>query len=984
MFKKYTTKDGLLNNGQYSLARSKNGLWWIGTGIGLQRFDGYTFETWNEPSDIFTANRLGAQNVYEDSQENVWVFNYNKHYVFPAGSKKLQLIPLDSVKSIHHPDYYPVPVLEDQKRVWCFQGNSGFYGFNKETKMIDTAVRVQFRPIKNENLQALPFAGTDENNAVWVTQDFEDSSFVVRFKPGDAVTKTILPANKYGRVKAYIPVGENRFLFISTSFTALCNGHDFANPIKILSTENIPGNFIRGLPYEKLKVHNKGSFIFPGEKGIYEYIPATQTLQPYTTSVYPNVNLSRQLMFSLKEDDWGNIWIARDASDGLLVYYPGKLKFEFLKAPSHYFNLVYSLAVDQNENVIASNFQMGLNVFDRQGQWKQHVNLPKIENGLSPSIRTMQFIDETHLVMKSLYDKLMILDTKSYSIHDISSLFPKQVAAQKNVFDATIVKAGENELHFTHGNYILGVAKKGENYSVYLLDSLFDENSVTSIAYTAAGKRIVGTSGGCYFNENGKWEKIQGTENLSIKHISVDNSGVIWAASNHGICVIKENKVVNIYNEATGLLNEFIYGILFDDAGNTWYSSNRGLGCIHENSSVSFFTEADGLQGDEFDTQSFWKGSDGKLYFGGINGITAFYPHEVLQPVKAGKIIMSGIQVNGENYPLEGRVDDVNKIELPYYQNALSFNFTLTDFSDAVYNVYQMKLDGFDNTWMNPKNTHSLRYLLSPGDYTLHIKGSNDGSTWSEELILPITIHAAWWQTLWFKWLFGISLIMASGAGTWYVNKVKTLRLKQQLLLEHEMQKERERISRDLHDNIGAYSTALIANTDSLEQVIKDEEGKEIIVYLKENAKNVLSTIRETIWLLNSNNLTVSGFTEGFINYCTNILRNYEGIEIDFKEDITQNKNLSPAAAINLLRILQEIIQNIVKHAKANKINCYIKSDELLSITITDNGKGFDTSEKVYGSGLKNMKVRANEIDFDIDLNSQPGIGTKIILREKS
>jgi signal transduction histidine kinase len=980
MFKKYSTKDGLLNNGIYSLARSKNGLWWIGTGIGLQRFDGYTFETWNEPDDTSGTTAFGAQNVFEDSHENVWVFNYKMHYVFPASSKKLKPIFPDSSKSVSNPDYYPLPVMEYNGRVWCFQGNSGFFGFNMKTYKIDTVVQVTFRQIKNESIPSLPSVSTDENNTVWATQDFEDSSFVVRFKPGEEVKKTILPVNKYGRVKAYIPVGENKFLFISTTYTALCHGDDFENPVKILSAENIPGNFIRGLPYEKLKVYNKGSFIFPGEKGIYEYVPSTQTLQPYTTSVYPDINLTRQLMFSLKEDDWGNIWIARDASDGLLVYYPGKLKFEFLKAPSRYFNLVYSLAIDENRNVIASNFQKGLNVFDRKGEWRKYVALPKTENGLSPSIRAMQFIDRKHLVLKSLYDKLMILNTDDYSLKDITSQLPEQVAAQKNVFDANIIKTGENEIQFTHGNYILGVKKKDTDYSVYLVDSLFLENSVTSLAYSSMGKRIIGTSGGCYIKEEGKWVKIQGTENLTVKHISVDGSGTIWAAGNHGIYAIEDKLVVRKYNEATGLLNEFIYGILFDNDGNTWYSSNRGLGCIHKNGSVSFFTEADGLQGDEFDTQSFWKGDDGKLYFGGINGITAFYPGEVLQPVKAGKIIMSGIQVNGDTYPKEGRVDDVTSIELPYHQNALGFNFTLTDYSDADYNVYQVKLDGFDNDWMNQKNAHSIRYLLSPGDYMLHVKGSNDGSTWSEEFILPITIHSAWWQTVWFKWFIGISLITASGAGTWYYNKTRTTRLKQQLQLEHEMQKERERISRDLHDNIGAYSTALIANTDSLEQIIQDDEGKEKILYLKENARNILSTIRETIWLLNSDNLTIAGFTEGFINYCTNILRNHEGIEIEFKEDVILNKNLSPTTAINLLRILQEVIQNTVKHARATKINCYIKSDEHLVIQISDNGKGFKYSEKTYGYGLKNIKLRADEINFNVDLKSAPGEGTEITL----
>lgn len=984
MFKKYSSREGLLNNGIYSLARSKNGLWWIGTGIGLQRFDGYNFETWNQSSDSSAQSLLGAQNVFEDSEGNVWVFNFNRHYVFPSGSKKFELVTLDSAKAVSYPGVFPFPLMETSEIIWCFESNTGLYGINKQNHKIDTTIQISFNSKQSDYLTAAaPFIGLDENGSAWITQDYPDLNYIICFSPDKEIKRFTLPVAKYGRIKGYIPIGKNEFLFISTTYTAIYRGTDFETPIKILSRENIPGNYIRGLPYERLKINNTGSILFPGNDGLYLFDIVTQTVKPYATSVYPDINLTRQLMFALKEDERGNLWIGRDGSDGLLVFYPGKLKFSFLKAPTSYFNLVYSLAVDENDRVFASNFQKGLNVFNPEGKWIKYIDLPKTEHGLSPSIRTLGFIDKNHLAMKSLHETLLILDTHDFSIRDIGHLLPARIVALKNNFDANFYKVQENELHFTHGSYLLSLIKEGENYSIEVIDSIMSENRLTSITYSKKNKPLLGTGNGCYVKENKQWVRIAGTEKFNIKFITVADDGLVWAATSRGILVINGNKLQTIYDEANGLLNEFTYGILFDENGNAWYSSNRGLGCIHKNGSISFFTEADGLQGDEFDTQSFWKGVDGKLYFGGINGITSFYPREVLQPVDAGKIVLSGIHVNGDTYPEQGRVDDVSALELPYHQNALTFHFTLSDFSDVAYNVYQVKMDGFDHDWINIRNTHSIRYQLSPGHYQLHLKGSNDGSTWSEEHTMPITIHPAWWQTILFKWLATMTALGLFASGTWYYNRVRTSKLKQQLQLEHEMQKERERISRDLHDNIGAYSTALIANTDSLEQIIQDKEGKETVLYLKENAKNILSNIRETIWLLNSNNLTISGFTEGFINYCTNILRNYEGIEIEFKENIKENKTLSPTAAINLLRILQEIIQNIVKHSKANKISCYIESNESLTVTIMDNGKGFDTTVKNYGNGLKNMKVRATEINFIILFKSEPGNGTETTLTGK-
>ncbi len=982
MFKKFTTKDGMLNNSVYAMERSKNGLWWIGTSEGLQRFDGYSFENWTEAIDKSSVIHLGVQRIFEDSKSNIWVFNLGYPYVFPAGSKKYQLVKIDSTKETYYPDTYLIPLMENNGRIWCFQENTGFYGINMQTKKIDTLIRILYKPDQIAgNINSIPFLGKDENGYSWVTQDFADSNYIFQFKPGEPVKRIAFPVEKYGRLKAYLPLGNDQFLYLSTTYTALCNADDFSRPVKILSKKNIPGNFVRYFSYEKLKVHNKGSFIFTGENGIYEYVPSTQTLQDYATGAYSQINLTRQFIFVIKEDERGNIWIGRDASDGLLVFYRGKLKFNFLQAPRQYFNLVYSLASDNQGKVIATNFQKGINVFDKLGKWEKYIDLPKTENGLSPSMRSMNFIDSNHLVMKSLFGKMIVLNTDNYSLLDISHLMPSRVSGQ-NTFDGHFLQVGKNKLQFVHDNYVMQLIKNGESYHIEQLDSLFSERSINTFNYLPNGQIILGTSDGCYIKDNKKWSKIQGTEKFYFKHLALDNTGTIWAASTFGILLIRNNKVVKTYNLASGLLNEFIYGILIDDEGNAWYSCNMGLGCIQKNGNIKFFTEADGLQGDEFDTQSFWKGSDGKLYFGGIKGISSFYPRQVLQTEDPGKIILSAVQVNGVNYPAEGRIEDITKIELAYNQNAITFNFTLNDFSDPGYNLYKVKLTEYDADWVSLKNIHTTRYSLPPGSYELHIKGSIDGSNWSDEFILPVKIDHAWWQTGWFKWIIGLMSIGLIGLAIWNYNKRKLFRLNQQLQLQQEMQKERERISRDLHDNIGAYSTAMIANTDSLEQMNKDPESSEKIFYLKENARNILSTIRETIWLLNSKNLTISGFTEGFINYCTNMLRNYEGIEIEFKEEINQNKNLSPATAINLLRILQEVIQNILKHSNASKLYCYIKSNESLSISISDNGKGFDTTARSYGNGLENMRHRATEINFKLAIKSEPGRGTEIRLQE--
>lgn len=976
IFKQFSTRNGMLNNSVYGFEQGKNGLWWVATGVGLQQFDGYGFDNWNRPRIASDGKLFAANKVFEDDKGNLWVFNAGRNFVFPAGKTQYIPVEMDSLNPVGILNF-AFPVMEDSERVWCFYSNLGFCGFNKTTLAADKFISVKFKNNTTENLPAFPFIGTDENGAAWITQDFEDSSFIVRFKPDEEILKSVLPVSKYGRLKAYIPLGKNRFLFLSSTYSAVCNSRDFSNPEKILSTENIPGNYIRGLPYEKLKLTNVCQIIFPGEKGIYSFNPVTEQLQLYLSSEKAKTNLSRQFMFVLKEDKWGNIWIGRDASDGLLVYFPEKLKFKTLVAPAEYFNLVYSLAMDNQGRLFAANFQKGINVFDKKGNWIKYIDLPKTENELSPSIRTMNCI-ENWLVMKSLYCRLLVLNTENFELTDISEQIPEQVKAQKNVFDAVLVKTGENKLRFTHGRYILQLEKKDGKFSVSLADSLENGNTINAIVFNKNGDEIIGTGNGCYIKGNNTWKLIQDTENYYIKQLTKDKAGMVWAATNHGILLLEEEKVSTVFNMEKGLLDEMIYGILFDDEGNAWYSCNRGLGCIQKNGMMRFYSENDGLQGDEFDTQSFWKGENGLLYFGGTKGISSFSPEKVLENENPGEIVLSGLQVNGVNYPENERVENLSGLRLKHNLNSLSFTFTLSNFSDAEFNVFRVKMDGFDEDWVNLGTIRSTRYHLMPGKYKFRIKGSSDGSNWSDEFELPVTIQPAWWQIEAIKWGLGFVGILLISFGIWIWNSRKTAQYKLQLSLQLEMQKERDRISRDLHDNIGSYSSALIANADDIEQTSNDSESKEKIVLLKENARNILVSIRETIWLLNSKNLTVSGFTEGFMNYCNNILRNFEGIDVEFNEEILQNRELSPHVAINLMRILQEFIQNTVKHAKASKIYFSIHSDEMLSVLISDNGTGFNSAGKVGGNGLQNIKQRASEIGFTLEINTATGAGTEL------
>ena len=100
MFKKYTTRDGMLNNSVYAMERSKNGLWWIGTAEAFNALTDIVLKTGRKPGISQRLFTWGCKSIFEDSQTNVWVFNLGFPYVFPSGSKKYQLVEIDSTRKL--------------------------------------------------------------------------------------------------------------------------------------------------------------------------------------------------------------------------------------------------------------------------------------------------------------------------------------------------------------------------------------------------------------------------------------------------------------------------------------------------------------------------------------------------------------------------------------------------------------------------------------------------------------------------------------------------------------------------------------------------------------------------------------------------------------------------------------------------------------------------------------------------------------------
>ncbi|GAB2838842.1 tetratricopeptide repeat-containing sensor histidine kinase [Ferruginibacter profundus] len=191
---------------------------------------------------------------------------------------------------------------------------------------------------------------------------------------------------------------------------------------------------------------------------------------------------------------------------------------------------------------------------------------------------------------------------------------------------------------------------------------------------------------------------------------------------------------------------------------------------------------------------------------------------------------------------------------------------------------------------------------------------------------------------------------------------------------------ERKRIAADLHDNIGAYASAIRADVEK----ITDngfEKNNAALQNLQQHSQEIINSLRDTIWVLNKEHITITGISDRIKNYISKLQPTYDMVQFHINEFITNDVRISSQHALNIFRITQEAIHNALKHSNAANINIDIRSTDNIAIHIADDGAGIKNQDKAEGNGLLNMKARAKEIGMEVFVAAPSTGGTTVTLK---
>jgi signal transduction histidine kinase len=462
----------------------------------------------------------------------------------------------------------------------------------------------------------------------------------------------------------------------------------------------------------------------------------------------------------------------------------------------------------------------------------------------------------------------------------------------------------------------------------------------------------------------------------------VEFNNLLWVASRDGLMIFNKEKLrLDIPKELQGLSNETINSLEVDSHNRLWYSSNRGIGVIPiEMDRVITFSVNNNLQSLEFNSRASHS-NDSIIFFGGINGLNSVNatnylpkPHDLI-PILVklfveDKSISDGVPINHMSKTIH------------WSTSSLSGKISSSSYLDPSNQSFSFQLHNLENSWSTPSNSGEFNYRnIPPGRYTLLAKCSDANGFWGNpKVLLDVVVKPPVWKTWWFICSLGSIFFVIVIAVV--KQSQRQLYMKQIVELEHQnaIEKERLRISRDLHDELGTGLSLIMLNTSMALSSNNNKLLHKNLSVISKNSKELYENMNNLIWLLRSDNQTFDNLFARIREKMSEILE-----EASYNYSITLpefsgGRLITREACREIFLIIKEAVNNSIKHSKGSKIQLdVIITTSNLIIIVIDDGVGFNLNNLDRpGSGIFNMKSRTENFEGNFLVSTSDSQGAKI------
>lgn len=499
--------------------------------------------------------------------------------------------------------------------------------------------------------------------------------------------------------------------------------------------------------------------------------------------------------------------------------------------------------------------------------------------------------------------------------------------------------------------------------------------------------------------------RVFGRERLWALH--PDAEGVLWIGTLGGGLLRFKDGHFTRFTMREGLPNEHVSQILEDDRGQLWLGTRAGIARVDKRELTAFahgadepitfitYGQSDGLPTIECSggiQPACWKARDGRLWFSTAKGPVWVNPSALTinllpPPVQLEEVLLDGNRIAADTVSsAQLGLAKSGAIRIAPGRHYLEFKFAALSFTSPDKVRFRWRLKGLETKWVEGGNRRAASYSSLPDDdYQFQVRACNNDGVWNQTgTWVDFTVLPYYWQTWWFKigmMTFGLLVVLGAVLGVQrrrYRQRVRALER------QHDLERERTRIARDIHDHIGANLTKIGMQAARLEREPNLASSTQPLVFgVAESTRELLRAMDEIVWAINPSNDTLENSINYLIQYTRGFLR---PANIVYRLEVPVNLPdipLTTEMRHNFFMAFKEALNNAVKHGHPRHLVITLLLEaRQLTLSVEDDGCGFAPGTNRAGAnGLDNMRQRLTSVGGHAEIKSMPGQGTKVIFQ---
>lgn len=1009
----YSTDKELSNSLINAVYQDRKGFIWIATENGLNKFDGTRFSIYrHNATDSTSLKNNYVRTLFEDSRGNFWIGCINGLQRYDRATDNFHELFISRKDGRKNP--HITSIIERRNGdLWIATSGQGAISLKKNSNPASFHIETELTDRIGSNYLNVIFEDSRQN--LWIATEEKG---LYRYSPESKELKSYkAPYHIAGDDVSAICEDAHGQIFVGTLTKGLfrLSSRQEGNFEPVLYQNRM------NLNIRTLIIDTRGKLIIGTDgEGVKEYQPQQDIIVDSEINAGP-FDFSKSKVHSLIEDKDHNLWLGIFQKGLILV--PGiSNKFDYYGYKSIHNNTIGSSCVmaihtDEQATIWIGTDNDGLYAINDQGKQLRHYTHQAGNPQSVPGTILCLYEDSNQeLWLGSYFDGLARMNKQTGTCQDATSLLQGNLNAGKPKVSCIIEDKNKNlwvgtygsglykiNLPTQHVTYYESTRNENDDWSINRLPNdwisylLEDREGMIWIG-TYKGLAVLNPQTDNFINYKKQNNLLPGYVVYSLLESS---NGEIWAGTSEGlVCLNKDRLTPVLFTTADGLPSDIICGLAEDEKKNIWISTHQGISKLNppEKKFINYYA-GDGLQGNEFTRTAVFKDKRGKIFFGGTNGVTAFYPQDITEIKKEMNVLITGFHVanrpvkkgdkSGNNVITDTAVMDTEQFTLAYNENTFSIDFSVLEFSNPDRISYQYKIKELGDEWIStqPGTNRVTCSSLKPGKYTFSVQ-ARDHNNFSNIRTVTIAITPPWYQTWWAKVIWGCLGALLIYALTMYI--LSRIRHRQEVMRQKHMEQINEAKLQFFINISHEIRTPMTLIISPLEKLLAEHSEKQpVYLMIYRNAQRILRLINQLMDIrkLDKGQMHLKFRETDIVGFINDLMQTFNYQAQKKNITFTFGKELEGADSLkvwidlnNFDKVLMNVLSNAFKYThEGGNIEVSLKTGhndayrgalkDYFEIDITDNGIGIDKNK------IEQIFERFYQIDNDM---TQSNFGTGI------